>query len=174
MVQVLIRPIWKYKIDQVNELPQNFHSGHSVQISGNLDLIGCPECKYFENSFIGSFSYKIALATCATTGSNNPVFDRIREESPLFYLMLGDFHYGNIYRDCEDNFLTYFRATLGSKKQSKLYQNTAIAYMWDDHDFGPNNSSGISPNKDGRAACRPEALSPGPESCSLFHFGSLF
>ena len=105
----------------------------------------------------GSFSYKIALATCATTGSNSPVFDRIREEDPLFYLMLGDFHYGNIYRDCEDNFLTYFRATLGSKKQSKLYQNTAIAYMWDDHDFGPNNSSGVSPNKDGRAACRPEA-----------------
>ena len=27
----------------------------------------------------GPFSYKVSLATCATTGSNNPVFDRIRE-----------------------------------------------------------------------------------------------
>ncbi|MEC7856085.1 MAG: alkaline phosphatase D family protein [Candidatus Neomarinimicrobiota bacterium] len=103
------------------------------------------------------FSYEITLATCATTGSNNPVFDRIREEKSLFYLMLGDFNYGNIRRDCEDNFLTYYRATLGSKKQSKLYQNTPIAYMWDDHDYGPNNSSGISPNQYGYIACQPEA-----------------
>ena len=105
----------------------------------------------------GPFSYKITLATCATTGSNNPVFDRIREEESLFYLMLGDFHYGNIRRDCEDNFLTYFRATLGSMKQSKLYHNTSIAYMWDDHDYGPNNSAGTAPNQYGYVACQPEA-----------------
>ena len=111
----------------------------------------------FRTHNIGAFSYNITLSTCANTGSNNPVFDRIREEESLFYLMLGDFHYGNIYRDCEDNFLAYYRGALGSKKQSKLYQNTAIAYMWDDHDYGPNNSSGISPNQDGKSACRPEA-----------------
>ena len=62
------------------------------------------------------FSFKVTLATCATTGSNNPVFDRIREEESLFYLMLGDFHYGNIYRDCKQNFLSYYRSVLGSKK----------------------------------------------------------
>jgi alkaline phosphatase D len=26
--------------------------------------------------------------------------------------------------------------------------------MWDDHDYGPNNSSGLSPNQDGKVACR--------------------
>ena len=60
-----------------------------------------------EHDMVGKFrtastapsSYKITLVTCATTGSNNSVFDRIREEEPLFYLMLGDFHYGNIRRD---------------------------------------------------------------------------
>jgi len=103
------------------------------------------------------FSFKVTLATCATTGSNNPVFDRIREEESLFYLMLGDIHYGNIYRDCEQNFLSYYRSVLGSKKQSKLYQNTPIAYMWDDHDYGPNNSSGLSPNQNGYIACQSEA-----------------
>jgi len=113
----------------------------------------------FKTHSSGPFSYKITLATCATTGSNNPVFDRIREEESLFYLMLGDFNYGNIRRDCDDNFLTYYRATLGSIKQSKLYQNTAIAYMWDDHDYGPNNSSGVSPNQYGYVACRPGARS---------------
>ena len=66
------------------------------------------------------------MATCATTGSNNPVFDRIREENSQFYLMLGDFHYGDIRRDCEDNFLAYFRATLGSKKQARLYNNCLL------------------------------------------------
>ncbi len=113
------------------------------------DLIG-----RFRTSSDQPFSYKITLATCATTGSNNPVFDRIREEKSLFYLMLGDFHYGNIKEDCEQAFLAHYRAVLGSKKQSKLYQNTPIAYMWDDHDYGPNNSSGQSPNQYGQIACQ--------------------
>ena len=29
--------------------------------------------------------------------------------------------------------------------------------MWDDHDYGPNNSSGLAPNKDGEVACQSEA-----------------
>ena len=96
-----------------------------------------------EHDMVGKFrtastapsSYKITLVTCATTGSNNSVFDRIREEEPLFYLMLGDFHYGNIRRDCSDEFYTHYAAVLGSKRQSELYQGTPIAYMWDDHDY---------------------------------------
>ena len=100
------------------------------------------------------FSYKITLATCANTGSSHPVYDRIREEGSLFYLMLGDFHYGNIYKDCDEEFLSHYNAALGSIKQSKLYKSTPVAYMWDDHDYGPNNSSGLSPNQDGDIACR--------------------
>lgn len=119
------------------------------QINKSDDMNG-----HFKTLSDAPFSYKITMATCANTGSSNPVYDRIREEESLFYLMLGDFHYGNIYKDCEDEFLAHYNAALGSKKQSKLYQSTPLAYMWDDHDYGPNNSSGLSPNQDGNVACR--------------------
>lgn len=132
----------------------NYYYRFSINgfINKDKDSIG-----RFRTSSDQPFSYKITLATCATTGSNNPVFDRIREEESLFYLMLGDFHYGDINKDCEQSFLAYYRAVLGSKKQSKLYQNTPIAYMWDDHDYGPNNSSGLSPNQYGKIACQSDA-----------------
>ena len=115
----------------------------------DLDMVG-----HFKTISNSPFSYKITLATCANTGSNNPVFDRIREEESLFYFMLGDFHYGNIHKDCENEFLAHYNAALGSKKQSKLYKSTPIAYMWDDHDYGPNNSSGLSKNEYGEIACQ--------------------
>lgn len=140
--------------EQLENLKPNQTYYYRFNINGTLkkDQIG-----KFKTHSDKPFSYKVTMATCATTGSNNPVFDRIKEESSQFYLMLGDFHYGNIYRDCEDNFLTYFRATLGSKKQSSLYNNIPIAYMWDDHDYGPNNSARLSPNGDGKVACQSEA-----------------
>ena len=104
---------------QLESLKPNQTYYYRFNINGRLkkDQIG-----KFKTHSGKPFSYKVTMATCATTGSNNPVFDRIREENSQFYLMLGDFHYGDIRRDCEDNFLAYFRATLGSKKTSKAIQ----------------------------------------------------
>ena len=98
--------------EQLIKLKSNQTYYYRFNINGTLkkDQVG-----KFKTHSDKPFSYKVTMATCATTGSNNPVFDRIREESSQFYLMLGDFHYGDIRRDCEDNFLAYFRATLGSK-----------------------------------------------------------
>jgi alkaline phosphatase D len=140
--------------NQLKNLKPNQIYYYRFNINGTLKKDQVGKFKTHSNK---PFSYKVTMATCATTGSNSPVFDRIREENSQFYLMLGDFHYGNIYRDCEDNFLTYFRSTLGSKKQSSLYNNIPIAYMWDDHDYGPNNSAGLAPNGDGKVACQSEA-----------------
>ena len=89
--------------EQLVNLKPNQTYYYRFNINGTLrkDQIG-----KFKTHNDKPFSYKVTMATCATTGSNNPVFDRIREENSQFYLMLGDFHYGNIRRDCEDNFLT--------------------------------------------------------------------
>ncbi|NUS86376.1 MAG: hypothetical protein HOY75_27545 [Streptomyces sp.] len=86
-----------------------------------------------------------------TAVSNNPVFDTMRSQSAaeewLFFSHLGDFHYRNIsvataatYRTAYDDNLT-FNNTLGAAaRQGRFYRDNAMTYVWDDHDFGPNNS----------------------------------
>lgn len=83
--------------------------------------------------------------------SNNPVFDTMRAqaiaEDWVWFSHLGDLHYRNIstataslYRTAfNDNFT--FNGTLGAAaRQGLFFRNVASTYVWDDHDFGPNNS----------------------------------
>ena len=37
-------------------------------------------------------------------------------------------------------FITAYFRIFESKSQKKLYENIPVFYMWDDHDFGDNNS----------------------------------
>lgn len=106
-------------------------------------------------SFIGKFKtwdettkkFTFALASCSlntiTAGVNPGVFDTIRAKDPLFFLHMGDLHYndgGNEpttvlqYHNCYDKVFQL------SARQKQFWQNMAIPYMWDDHDYGPNNS----------------------------------
>lgn len=95
----------------------------------------------------GAFSYNVAVGSCAESGSESPLFEQIAAREPLFYLQTGDFHYGDIESDCE----TAFPETIGdvarSSTQQTLFRSAPFAYMWDDHDFGPNNSAGNAPCK---------------------------
>lgn len=78
---------------------------------------------------------------------NTPVWDNIKNENPLFFLHTGDFHYG----DLEENNFEKQKANYESRltgKQAYLYQTTPLVYMWDDHDFGPNNSGRFNPAKE--------------------------
>jgi hypothetical protein len=87
--------------------------------------------------------------------SNNPVFDTMRAQALSqnwrWFSHLGDLHYRNIatadaslYRAAfNDNFT--FNGTLGaSARQGQFFRNVASTYVWDDHDFGPNNSDRTS------------------------------
>lgn len=82
--------------------------------------------------------------------SDNPVFDTMRSqcaaEGWLWFSHLGDLHYRDIgsataslYRDAYDDTLTFNGAGI-TARQGRLYRSTAVTYVWDDHDFGPNNS----------------------------------
>jgi hypothetical protein len=83
--------------------------------------------------------------------SNNPVFDVMREkalaEDWLMFCHLGDMHYRNIasndhalYRGAYKDVLT-FNDTLGADaRQGRFFRNVPLAYVWDDHDYAPNNS----------------------------------
>jgi alkaline phosphatase D len=95
----------------------------------------------------GPFSFRIAFASCATTGSNHRVFDAIRALTPDLFVHMGDFHYLNIGRNDAEAFRRGYDRVLDSSRQSALYRAVPIAYMYDDHDFGPNNSDGTSASR---------------------------
>ncbi len=96
------------------------------------------------------YSYKIAFASCARTGSESKVFTTIKKEDPLLYIITGDLHYGDVNTDCSKQYAENIIKVLGSKTQQDLYRNVPIAYIWDDHDYGDSNS-------DKNAICREQA-----------------
>lgn len=91
------------------------------------------------------FSFKMAFASCAVTGSNSRIFQQIMQEKPLFYLNTGDLHYGNISSDCSDRFIKHYYRVFMSPRQSELYRSTPFVYMWDDHDYANNDSDRNAP-----------------------------
>jgi phosphodiesterase/alkaline phosphatase D-like protein len=91
-------------------------------------------------------SFNFAFASCARTGSQNPVFDRIRELHPLFYINDGDFHYLNITSNALVKFRVAYDRVLDSPVQALLYRFVPLVYVWDDHDFAGNNSDRRAPS----------------------------
>jgi alkaline phosphatase D len=53
----------------------------------------------------------------------------------------GDFHYLNLTNSDVQRFRAAYDLVLTSPQQSDLYRSTAFFYVWDDHDFGGNNSN---------------------------------
>ncbi len=96
----------------------------------------------------GPFSFEVAVAGCALTGSDRPVFDVIRHQDPLFLLHVGDLHYLNIALDSPNAFRRAYGRVLRSPRQAALYRSTPIAYVWDDHDYGPNDSDRTAPGRE--------------------------
>ena len=86
-------------------------------------------------------SVKFAFSSCARTGSEHLVFDTIRQRDPAVFLHLGDFHYENISRAEPRIFRAAWDTVLSSSTQGALYRDVPLAYVWDDHDFGPKSWS---------------------------------
>jgi hypothetical protein len=98
----------------------------------------------------GPASLTLAFGACARTDSNGAVFDTILGIDPDLYVITGDLHYRNIDRNDPSRFAKAYAEVHESPGQSRLYRNVPIAYVWDDHDFGNNDS-------DSRSASRPAA-----------------
>lgn len=93
-------------------------------------------------------SFKFAFSSCARSGSDHPVFDDIRQIPNLrFFLHLGDLHYSDINTNDAALYEAAYDAVLASPRQRRLYQSVPTFYMWDDHDYGPNNSDGTAPGR---------------------------
>jgi alkaline phosphatase D len=95
----------------------------------------------------GPLSFRFVFGSCAGTGSSHPVFQTMASLEPLFTIHMGDFHYENIEENEPARFQRAFDDVLASPRQSSLYRSAPIAYVWDDHDYGPDDSDRTSPSK---------------------------
>lgn len=130
---------------EVNELLPATSYYYAIEVEGKRDedKLGQFETPPAE----GPFSFQIALGSCARTGSNGRVFDTIRKHDPFMFFHLGDFHYENISVNRRDLYAEAMEQALYAPAQNALYRAQPIMYVWDDHDFGPNNSGGDAPGK---------------------------
>jgi len=91
-------------------------------------------------------SFQFTFGSCSSTSSDHPVFDTIAAEPSLLHLITGDFHYEDIGTNSPAKFLDAYGRNLASPGWQELMQTMPVAYVWDDHDFGANNSDGTSPS----------------------------
>ena len=89
--------------------------------------------------------------------SNSGVFAALSALDPHVFIHMGDLHYYNISGPPEplEPLAGLFRRgldrVLSQERQALFYRRTPLAYIWDDHDYGPNDSDTRSPT---RAAAR--------------------
>lgn len=119
-------------------LKPNTQYHYALEINGRLEPSRHGRFHTFPTP--GPASFQFAFASCAKTGSTLDTFDRIREDNPLFFLHMGDFHYLDIRTNSVARFRAGYDTVLASPQQSELFRNVPIAYIWDDHDFGGNGS----------------------------------
>jgi phosphodiesterase/alkaline phosphatase D-like protein len=88
--------------------------------------------------------------------SDHPIFDdmRLLSPKPRFIFHGGDFHYrdyatnnADLFRGAYWDVLTYNRTLGATARQAKMYRDIPVAYVWDDHDFGPSNSNKTTASK---------------------------
>ncbi len=93
----------------------------------------------------GAGSFRMAFASCGDiSDADQRAYDAIGAEQPLLFLHLGDFHYKDTNSTIADDYRRNFDDVLNHPLQGALYRNVALAYMWDDHDFGGDNSNSTS------------------------------
>eukprot|EP00899_Mesostigma_viride_P019096 jgi/Mesvir1/27188/Mv07766-RA.1 len=96
-------------------------------------------------------NFSLTMASCAESGSNHPVFDALAEEEALMFIHMGDLHYSDINTNSSLLFASAYHKVFRNSRQVALFRSKPIAYIYDDHDFGPNDA-------DKRAKSRGAAL----------------
>lgn len=96
------------------------------------------------------FSFRMTFASCADEQSDPAVFTHMAQHQPdaLFFLHMGDLHYHNLAVDDVGAFRSAYSSIFTSPSgRAMLEMQLPFAYMWDDHDYGPDNSDKTAPGR---------------------------
>jgi len=159
---------------QINSLAPKTTYYYSYLFSHSNILQKNDFIQYYEHNKVTEFTFRtleLALnpmnftfgaASCADTGSTSSVFLNLKDENLTFFLHMGDIHYENIDTDNITKFYEGYYKTFQSPSQKQFFQSVPVFYIWDDHDFGADNSNGKSPTKDAVHQAYKEFVPYGP------------
>jgi phosphodiesterase/alkaline phosphatase D-like protein len=114
----------------------------------------------------GAFSFVAAFSSCAggtrvvpmSHVSNSGVFAALAALDPHVFFHMGDLHYYNIIGPARPvaPLAALFRRgldrVLSQERQALFYRRTPLVYVWDDHDYGTDNSDATAPTRDAARA----------------------
>jgi phosphodiesterase/alkaline phosphatase D-like protein len=93
----------------------------------------------------GAASFRLAFASCGDfRDADQRAFDALVAEQPLLLLHMGDLHYSDTNATDPELYRANYDAVLNHRNQGQLYRSVGLAYMWDDHDFGGDDSNGTA------------------------------
>lgn len=122
---------------------------YTIKETGNNSLLEGAFRTFPINGKAASFQF--AFGSCTATGSTSTVFETIQATLPLFFINTGDLHYEDIAVNDPKRFREALTRVFSSPTQSALFRSVPLVYIWDDHDYGPNDSDANAP---GRSAAR--------------------
>ena len=91
-------------------------------------------------------AFRLAITSCMKIGKPQRSWNILLEEQPDLHLTVGDTHYADTTNPTVqlEHHLTYRR----EKEFAKILQQVPTYAIWDDHDFGPNDSDGTAKGKE--------------------------
>lgn len=70
------------------------------------------------------------------------------QEEPLFFLNTGDLHYRDLVMTYAAPYREAIQAVYDTPVHRLTMRDTPLVYMWDDHDFGPDDSDRTAPGRE--------------------------
>lgn len=114
---------------------------YAIESNGVVDN-SATDIGIFKTPAAGPFSFSFSVGSCSSTG-NHQVYTAMQNQNPLFFLQTGDFHYLDPNSSSISTHRTPYESRILSLAPSANFlRNTAVAYMWDDHDYCGNNNVG--------------------------------
>ncbi|MGI9614999.1 MAG: alkaline phosphatase D family protein, partial [Acidimicrobiales bacterium] len=130
----------------LDDLPADAEVRYAVDETGEMDGLTRIDAAFHTHPE-GPSDLIVVAGSCARSGSNGAVFDSMVAQGPDLYLALGDLHYSNLESSDPDDHLAAYRRSLSSPGQAALFGSVPTAYVWDDHDYGPNDADRASPSR---------------------------
>ena len=118
---------------------------YQVKVDGKLDAAHCGSFQTAPPAGEGS-KFRMAVTSCMKFGRPQKSWELLLGEKPNLHVTLGDTHYSDT-----TNPTTQWKHHLRYRavpEFSKVLRATSNYAMWDDHDYGPNNSDGTATGKE--------------------------
>ena len=154
----------------INGLSPDTRYQYQVSIDGKAD----PNWKgSFKTAPIEgkSTAFRMAITSCMKIGRPQRSWNLLLEEQPDLHLTVGDTHYADTTDPTVqlEHHLTYRR----EKEFAKVLEQVPTYAIWDDHDYGPNDSDGTAKGKEFSLAGWKQAW-PNPPSGTSKTPGAFF